>query len=225
MAEDWIVKPGRLPSSQIEILNDLDQIFDKAKGLKDGELATVRCGIEVGPQTGIKRIIKIIIVGGDTKAMEKKYGISKNSVTKTKNVIVPGETKEITRTGYEFAGWVYYDSNGDEVFWDFDSPVYSNVDLYAKWYSKKNITKQQKARVAERKTYLTNSFDFFERFNNKEPERQVDKWDYVASASYGILPILLILLTVSMGSDIKVIIWYRRRKKKILQIINQGGEK
>lgn len=54
-----------------------------------------------------------------------------------KQTVAGGETaaepKEPKKPGYEFLGWYFTDETGNEVKWEFDTPVHESMTLKAKW--------------------------------------------------------------------------------------------
>lgn len=76
----------------------------------------------------------------NTPVTTNKYTVTFNSNGGSKvnsQKVIEGDTawmpSDPTRSCYDFAGWYYYNANGNLVRFDFNTPIYRDIILYAEW--------------------------------------------------------------------------------------------
>ena len=77
------------------------------------------------------------------------------------------EPKEPKREGYVFEGWFYTDETGNEVKWDFDTPVHQRMTLKAKWKKETETPESGQKHTSEPKEKT-----------KQEKKNQTTEWNY-----------------------------------------------
>ncbi|MBS7009657.1 InlB B-repeat-containing protein [Anaerostipes sp.] len=101
---------------------------------------------------GVKAEVTVTLTGDHTVNFDPNGG----DYQPKDQLVVGGrpavEPKEPKKEGYIFEGWYYTDEKGNEVKWDFDTPVHQSMTLKAKWKKELKETGRKKTTTEKIKT-------------------------------------------------------------------------
>lgn len=91
-------------------------------------------------EDGTKVKVAVALTGEHTVTFDADGGKDAPAVQTVTGGKEARQPEEPEKAGYLFEGWYYTDEEGNEVKWNFGTPVHENLNLKAKWKKKAEVT-------------------------------------------------------------------------------------
>ncbi|WP_290761675.1 InlB B-repeat-containing protein [Anaerostipes sp.] len=160
-------------------------------------------------EDGTKVKVKVTLTGDHTVSFDPNGG----DYQPKDQLVVGGrlavEPKEPKKEGYIFEGWYYTDEKGNEVKWDFDTPVHQSMTLKAKWKKESTEPKTEKTTTEKTKATKTKKTGDDENWNYREIEKDKTGTRAAETADKAKLPWILGCMAGAAG----IMVYLMRRKK------------
>ncbi len=114
-----------------KILVDESQLSVINKAKKDGKTGVF--DITFSLSDGNKATVKVTLTGDHRVSFDPDGGDYQPETQTVKGGDCAEAPRDPAKEGYVFEGWYYTDEDGNEMKWDFKTPVHSDVKLKAKW--------------------------------------------------------------------------------------------
>ncbi|XLO96715.1 InlB B-repeat-containing protein [Anaerostipes caccae] len=114
-----------------KILVDEAQLAVINKAKKDGKTGVFDLTFSLSD--GNKATVKVTLTGDHRVSFDPDGGDYQPETQTVKGGDCAEAPRDPAKEGYVFEGWYYIDEDGNEVKWDFKTPVHSDVKLKAKW--------------------------------------------------------------------------------------------
>ena len=114
-----------------KILVDERQLAVINKAKKDGKTGVFDLTFSLSD--GNKATVKVTLTGDHRVSFDPDGGDYQPETQTVKGGDCAEAPRDPAKEGYVFEGWYYIDEDGNEVKWDFKTPVHSDVKLKAKW--------------------------------------------------------------------------------------------
>ena len=114
-----------------KILVDESQLAVINKAKKDGKTGVFDLTFSLSD--GNKATVKVTLTGDHRVSFDPDGGDYQPETQTVKGGDCAEAPRDPAKEGYVFEGWYYIDEDGNEVKWDFKTPVHSDVKLKAKW--------------------------------------------------------------------------------------------
>ena len=114
-----------------KILVDESQLAVINKAKKDGKTGVFDLTFSLSD--GNKATVKVTLTGDHRVSFDPDGGDYQPETQTVKGGDCAEAPRDPAKEGYVFEGWYYTEEDGNEVKWDFRTPVHSDVKLKAKW--------------------------------------------------------------------------------------------
>lgn len=114
-----------------KILVDESQLSVINKAKKDGRTGVFDLTFSL--PDGNKATVKVTLTGDHRVSFDPDGGDYQPETQTVKGGDCAEAPREPVKEGYVFEGWYYIEEDGNEVKWDFKTPVHGDIELKAKW--------------------------------------------------------------------------------------------
>ena len=114
-----------------KILVDESQLAVINKAKKDGKTGVFDLTFSLSD--GNKATVKVTLTGDHRVSFDPDGGDYQPETQTVKGGDCAEAPRDPAKEGYVFEGWYYTEEDGNEVKWDFKTPVHGDIELKAKW--------------------------------------------------------------------------------------------
>ncbi|MBS7009658.1 MAG: InlB B-repeat-containing protein [Anaerostipes sp.] len=136
--------------NNVTVSTDKEQLDKINKAKTEGKTGKFKLTFFL--EDGTKAEVTVTLTGDHTVSFDPDGG----DYQPKDQIVVGGrpavEPKEPKKEGYIFEGWYYTDEKGNEVKWDFDTPVHQSMALKAKWKKEQKETGTKAPTTEKNKT-------------------------------------------------------------------------
>lgn len=184
-------------------------------------------------EDGTKVKVAVALTGEHTVTFDADGGKDAPAVQTVTGGKEARQPEEPEKAGYLFEGWYYTDEEGNEVKWNFGTPVHENLNLKAKWKKKAEVTtskeetttaakkpekpkEQKKAREKKPKKKTKTNWNYKEVAERRAQQKTGEGWKTAeeGTAQTGEESKILWIICCMAGAAGMMICVVRRRKKQ-----------
>ena len=125
-------------------------------------------------EDGTKVKVAVALTGEHTVTFDADGGKDAPAAQTVTGGTEAKQPEEPEKAGYLFEGWYYTDGDGNEVNWNFDTPVHEDLNLKAKWKKKAEVTTSK-----EETTTVAKKPEEQKKAKEKKPKKKTKtSWNY-----------------------------------------------